>query len=170
MVGAKIERLTVLREYQDKYKMALCRCDCGAEVKVILANLKRGNTKSCGCLNSEMVSNRNRTHGYKHCPEYNAYMAAKGRCTNTKGQDYARYGGRGIKFLFESFESFIKEVGLKPSPAHSLDREDNDGNYAHGNVRWATAKEQAKNRGYLIPTEEQNYALLVAYAQAVMSA
>lgn len=56
------------------------------------------------------------------------------------------YGGRGIHFLFESFEQFLEEVGLRPSNKHSLDRKNNDGHYTPGNIRWATRKEQNFNK------------------------
>jgi hypothetical protein len=79
--------------------------------------------------------------------EFTAYHAAKGRCTNPNGAKWADYGGRGIQFLFTSFEQFLAEVGLRPSPEHSLDRwPNNDGNYEPGNVRWATKEQQVSNR------------------------
>jgi hypothetical protein len=72
------------------------------------------------------------------------------RCYYPKASEYARYGGRGITVCDrwrESYEAFLADVGRKPSRAHSIDRfPDVDGNYEPGNVRWATAKEQADNR------------------------
>jgi hypothetical protein len=56
------------------------------------------------------------------------------------------YGGRGIQLRYTSFEQFLADVGPKPSPGHSLDRKDANGNYEPGNCRWATAKEQTFNR------------------------
>jgi hypothetical protein len=79
--------------------------------------------------------------------EFVAYQSARRRCTNPQDQAWANYGGRGIKFLFNSFQDFIAEIGLRPSSLHSLDRyPNNDGNYEPGNVRWATRKEQTMNR------------------------
>jgi len=86
--------------------------------------------------------------------EYNAYWNAKARCDANEGNpDFPHYAGRGIQFLFSSFEQFFAELGPRPEgktvkgwPLYSLERINNDGNYEPGNVRWATAKEQKQNR------------------------
>lgn len=83
---------------------------------------------------------RNRTYSV----ELNAYDAAKGRCNNPSNTAYDRYGGRGIEFRFESFEEFLAEVGRRPT--YSLERIDVNGHYEKGNVKWATALEQANNK------------------------
>lgn len=89
-------------------------------------------------------------HGEKQgrgvTPEYEAYGMAKRRCRETSHARYGDYGGRGIEFRFNSFQEFVDELGRRPSPAHSLDRIDNDGHYEKGNVRWATRSEQSENR------------------------
>lgn len=82
---------------------------------------------------------------YKRTPEYNAYIAAKQRCTNPNTKHYADYGGRGIEFRFSSFEEFFKCLGARPDN-HTLDRKDNDGHYEKGNVRWLLNKGQQRNR------------------------
>ncbi len=78
-------------------------------------------------------------------PEHIAYRHAKGRCSNPTDVAWKDYGGRGIKFLFTSFEQFFAELGPRPE-GKSLDRINNDGNYEPGNVRWATHSEQVKNQ------------------------
>lgn len=81
----------------------------------------------------------------KRYPEHNAFYNARRRCTEVTNREYARYGGRGIKFLFKSFPEFLAHIGRRPD-GYTLDRINNDGHYEPGNVRWATPSEQAYNR------------------------
>jgi hypothetical protein len=78
-------------------------------------------------------------------PEQIAFRDALRRCTNPNVDNYKDYGGRGIKFLFTSFEQFFAEIGPRPE-GMTLDRIDNDGNYEPGNVRWATRSQQRQNQ------------------------
>jgi hypothetical protein len=73
------------------------------------------------------------------------------RCTNPKSKGYARYGGRGIKvckrwLVFKNYEADIATLGPRPSPAHTLDRINNDGNYTLKNMRWASPSQQSRNQ------------------------
>jgi hypothetical protein len=82
-------------------------------------------------------------------PLYATWTGLIARCTNPNNQCFADYGARGIEVCdrwLESFAAFVEDVGARPSSAHSLDREDNDGPYAPGNVRWVTGDVQANNR------------------------
>jgi hypothetical protein len=85
------------------------------------------------------------THGNTVSSVYRAYYNAKDRCQNPDNRAFKNYGGRGIKFLFSSFEEWLKELGPKPNKGLSVDRRNNDGNYEIGNMRWATRREQFEN-------------------------
>ena len=72
----------------------------------------------------------------------------KERCYNPNFFNFAKWGGRGITVCDEwrnSFEAFYAHVGERP-PGKSIDRINNDLGYEPGNVRWATASEQAQNK------------------------
>jgi hypothetical protein len=82
-------------------------------------------------------------------PEYSAWAAMISRCENKNNVGYKDYGGRGIRVCRRwrySFINFLSDLGRKPSPAHSLERKNNNGNYAPSNVIWATEYVQKRNR------------------------
>jgi hypothetical protein len=82
-------------------------------------------------------------------PGYDTWRNMKSRCGNPRNARYADYGGRGITVCDRwknSFENFIADMGLPPSPAHSIERGDNSRGYEPGNCRWATDVEQTNNQ------------------------
>ena len=158
LTGLIFGRLTVIREAIEKTKGGeikwVCKCKCGNESVIAGSSLKRGNSKSCGCYFIDSVRERFTIHGWspaiKCTSEYKTWGKMKDRCYNNKFRYYPYYGGRGIKvcdrWLGEhGFINFIKDMGPKPTPKHSIDRIDVNGNYEPNNCRWATNYEQKRN-------------------------
>lgn len=88
-------------------------------------------------------------HGLSYTAEYRAWQTMRLRCNNPRNRAYPSYGGRGIKVCdrwLNSVEAFLADMGPKPSPAHEIDRRDNDGDYTPDNCRWTTRKINDRNR------------------------
>lgn len=122
-----------------------CKCDCGTIKSIMPQSLRNGDTVSCGCLRKEKA----RVHGMAKTSEYSAWSEAKARCYNPKNKCFQHYGERGIRVCSEwlhSFETFLKDMGPRPSRTHSLDRIDVNGNYCKENCRWADPETQQRNK------------------------
>jgi hypothetical protein len=124
-----------------RHRIVLARCDCGTVKGVSVHSLIRGLSKSCGCLSDEAKSKRSLIHGEswhrKRTPEYRSWEAMKARCSNPRNNRWHLYGARGITVCDrwrDSYTAFLVDLGRKPSPKHSLDRIDVNGNYEPENV------------------------------------
>lgn len=160
MTGLRFGRLTVLERAPQTKRSGIswvCRCDCGNIAVVHGTELRRGETKSCGCLHSETVSNQMRTHGHTIGGRerlYGVWAAMITRTTNPNADNYAWYGGRGIKVCDEwrdyaSFREWAYNAGYDENAAYgqcTLDRIDDDGDYSPGNCRWVPMLTQANNQ------------------------
>lgn len=151
LTGQRFARLVVIGRDANRGAKVVwrCKCDCGKIVAARASDLTLGKHRSCGCLQIESVTTHNYTSEGVIMREYRIWTAMRQRCNNPKNTHYERYGGRGIKVCDRwnsSFENFIADMGYTPTPLHTLDRVNNDGNYEPSNCKWATRKEQAQNR------------------------
>lgn len=163
-ISAQIGQLTLLQRVRPNKKLSpglrkrwRCRCSCGNIVIVPEMYMKRDAhpKRDCGCV----AKAKNNTLAARHPDMYSIWYMMNYRCQNPKHDHYKNYGGRGISVCKAwhvdtpgAFEQFVKDVGIRPSPSHSIDRIDNDGNYTPTNVKWSTAREQAANTRLTNPT------------------
>jgi len=151
IIGKKFNMLTVIKEVGKTNGGSytyVCKCDCGTEATLSGTAVKLGYTKSCGCLQKINAANSKRTHGLTESDEYTIWRGMLSRCYNKNHAGYSYYGGAGITVCDEwinSFETFYRDMGERPSKSHSIDRKEGDKDYSKNNCFWATKKEQSRN-------------------------
>lgn len=140
----KGDRISVVGQ---RARYLYCTCDCGKKKEVALGSIRSGISNSCGCTNTALAD-ATRTHGMSSFgPEYDVWAAMVYRCVNPKSIGYKNYGGRGIKVCerWQDVRNFLADMGHRPSPKHSVERRDNNGDYAPDNCHWGIKDEQVRN-------------------------
>jgi len=152
LVGSKMNMLTLLREGERrgeyKKRTVVCLCECGEEVEISLDQWTRKRSVSCGCYQKSIMRDR-ATHSLSKSAEYKVWQGIKGRCHNPNHVDYYNYGARGIVVSDEwrnSFETFISDMGNRPTPTSTIERIDGSIGYCKENCCWIEKAEQSKNR------------------------
>lgn len=154
ITGHKYGRLTVIRQVPNQRKSTtrwLCKCECGKYKEIDKNNLLNGHTSSCGCYALEKIKNNEYglIHGKSRTRIYSIWQSMKQRCFDTNTSEYKYYGMRGITVCnewldFPCFADWARTSGYKKDL--TIDRIDCDGNYSPDNCRWATIKEQNRNK------------------------
>jgi hypothetical protein len=156
IVGKRFGRLTVIKNSKSRQmpcgsikRCVIVKCRCGSQKTVMVAELRRGNTNSCGCLHREGLVRRSIKHGDARrkdtAAEYRIWQAMISRCRYPN----PNYRDRGIRVCSrwrKSYQAFLRDMGRRPSQAYSIDRKKNEGNYTPRNCKWSTKKEQSNNR------------------------
>lgn len=161
IIDKKYGRLTIVEEEKDEYGNIyyICKCDCGNTKTIRKSSIIGGKTKSCGCLGREDRVRRgreNKTHGLTKTRFYHIWRNMKGRCYNSKHNEYKNYGAKGIivcdewhtfeNFMNDMYEDYVAFEEINGKDSATIDRISPSENYCKENCRWQTQQQQARNR------------------------
>lgn len=165
-------RLTVIKKSEkpqgvkSAYAYWLCKCECGNEIVASSSSLRRGHTRSCGCLAKDLLT----SHGQSKTGIYRRWYGMRQRCNNPKDISYPNYGGRGIRVCeewdtdFQSFYTWAIADGF--SSELQLDRIDTNGNYEPSNCRWVKRQTNMRNkRNNIVVQIDSNVKTLSEWAE-----
>jgi hypothetical protein len=176
LIGTKFNRLTVIKKVgiHKRYRTYLyeCKCDCGVVKTFVGSRVKSGSVKSCGCLQKQRARENVKTHGMSGTRFFKTWLSMIDRCKGLNNKLYINYGGRGItvcerwlKFInfrddmYESYKDHVKVFGTRNT---TIERIDNCGNYEISNCRWASYKEQSRNKRSNVLLEYKNKTQILA--------
>lgn len=147
IAGNRYGRLIAVKRNADRTKYD-CFCDCGKATSVVIANLKKGMTTSCGCFQRERLAARNTRHGKSNTSTYRIWKGMIRRCTKPAATGWESYGGRGISVCdrWMIFANFLLDMGERPFSNASIERLNNEKGYSPDNCEWANWIQQARNR------------------------
>lgn len=157
VVGETYGRLVIIDDapYRSKDRRVFVKCVCGTVKDVLLGDLRRGDTTSCGCYLQEVITK----HGDASNRLYKIYHGMLDRCYLPTIPGYENYGARGITVCdqwqqsYEEFKDWATASGY--TDVLSIDREDVDGPYTPANCRWIPMGEQQRNKRKLAGTSAQ---------------
>lgn len=159
LCGKRFGKLIVIQQLDSKQYPRFsgsiiyeCQCDCGNTTIVTRSKLIHNHTQSCGCMRKSSAAKLFTTHKQTGSRLFNIFYNMKQRCLNPHAPAYDKYGGRGIKICdewknqngFDNFYNWAIQNGYQENL--SIDRINNDGDYAPDNCRWTTMKTQSNNR------------------------
>lgn len=149
LIGRTFDQLTVTARSSNtasNHPRWNCICTCGATLVRAGYDLRRKGKSMQAC--SDCVAKARIVHGKSDTRVHNIWMRMIQRTTNKNCEDYTKYGYGSVGVCAEwlDFSKFLEDMGEPPSATHSLDRIDGSKGYSKENCRWATPKEQARNK------------------------